>query len=391
MVEPMGSEEHEHTLLNDAAVIEAERPFLRDRSEPQLEPARSRSGPHSETGGGAAQAVRRLSAFFVLIVVLIFGLNALINVGLERIRTSSFGSWNKAMQGRVNADVVISGSSRATYHYDPRAIEASTGETAYNIGRVGSQTDVQLAVLKAYLAHNKKPDIVIHNLDAFTFVASREIYDPAQYVPYLSYDELYKPLRSIDPEMMKSRYLPLYGYVVEDMDFTWVSGLEALVGWMPREDYYQGFCPREREWTDEFERFKEGNPQGVKFAVEPAGVKALEELIQLCRERGIRLILVYSPEYAEMQKMTQNRAQIFAEFDALASRYHVPLWDFSNWQYDNDRNYFYNSQHLNASGAAIFSQQIADRLKIYLAKQPLAKPTAQASAQVIEPEQTRRN
>ena len=77
---------------------------------------------------------------------------------------------------------------------------------------------MQVAVLRAYLEHNRKPDLVIHNLDAFTFETTREVYASAQYTPYLYDEELYRPLLKIDPNTWKSRYVPLYGYVVEDMN-----------------------------------------------------------------------------------------------------------------------------------------------------------------------------
>ena len=109
----------------------------------------------------------------------------------------------------------------------------------------------------------------MHNLDAFTFVTSRQIYDPALYVPYLGDREIYGPLHRIDPNIAKSRYIPLYGYVVEDMNFTWVEGLKALFGVSPKQDYFQGFSPRDMKWTDDFNKFKADNPDGVGFAVEP--------------------------------------------------------------------------------------------------------------------------
>jgi hypothetical protein len=322
------------------------------------------------------KAVRRLVSFCFLIVLLVFAVNALVGVGLRHIRTSSFGAWNQVMQGRVNADVIISGSSRATYHYDPRVIESATGRTAFNIGRVGSQTDVQVAVLKAYLEHNRKPTLVVHNLDAFTFVTTREIFEPAQYVPYLDDQTLYESLRRFDPNLAKSRYLPLYGYIVEDMNFAWFTGVRALLGRFPKEDYFLGFSPRDKEWSDEFERFKRGNPHGVSFAIEPKGVEALAQLIQLCQQNGIQLVLVYSPEYSEMQTLTNNRIAIFATFKELADRNHVQLWDFSNWMHDGDRDYFYNSQHLNSKGAEAFSDDLAARLKDYLAKSSKQQPGA---------------
>jgi hypothetical protein len=317
--------------------------------------------------------VLRLLLFFVIIVTLIFAMNAVINIGLRRIKTSDFGAENRMMQGQVNADIVITGSSRALRHYDPRLIQATTGLTAFNLGRNGSQTDVQLTVLKTYLEHNRKPRLVIHNLDAFSFVTTRQVFDPAQYVSYLSDPVLYENMRKINPNIWKSRYLPLYGYVVDDMNFTWVRGLEGFFGIYPRENYFSGFNPEARDWTDDFQKFKATNPHGVNFAIESAGVKDVEQLIQLCQQNGIQLIFVYSPEYSGMQPLTNDRAEIFARFHELADRYHVPLWDYSDWEHSGDQAYFYNSQHLNASGAEAFSFDLAARLHKYLAS-PLQSP-----------------
>jgi hypothetical protein len=315
------------------------------------------------------RAVRRIACFFGLVVALIFVMNAMITSGLRRLKTSAFGASNQIMDGKVNAQIVISGSSRALAHYDPRTIEAITGRTAFNLGRNGAQTDMQVAFLKAYLAHNRKPEIVVHNLDAFTFVTTREVFDPVEYTPYLYDRDLYSALGKINSHVWKSRYLPLYGYVVEDMNFTWVLGLKGFFGWSPPEDYFLGFNPRSKKWTDDFQRMKANNPNGVSFGIEPEGIRVVEDLIRVCRQNGIQLILVYSPEYAEMQSLTNNRAEVFALFHELADHSSVPLWDYSDWKYAGNQELFQNSQHLNGKGAAIFSADLANRLKAYLAAQ----------------------
>jgi hypothetical protein len=171
---------------------------------------------------------------------------------------------------------------------------------------------------------------------------------------------------------------------VEDMNFTWVTGLKALAGSSPKQDYFLGFSPRDEKWTDDFRNFKAGNPKGVSFAIEPAGIQALEQLIDVCQKNGISLVFVYSPEYRGMQEMTNNRAEIFAEFHTLASRHHVPLWDYSEWKYDGDQDCFYNSQHLNAKGAALFSDDVATRLKGYWAARSQASYDLQVSRNIIQ-------
>ena len=312
--------------------------------------------------------VLRILCFVGMLVIACYLLNGMVSKGLRMLTSDEFGAWNEEMQGRVNADVIISGSSRAANHFDPREIARVTGLTAFNIGRNGTQTDVQLGVLRAYLEHNRKPRIIIQNLDAFTFVTTRELYDPALYIPYIDDHEIYQTMRKVDVELTQGRYIPLYDYAVEDMNFTWWLGLKGLVGINPKNTIYLGFKPRDRAWSDEFDRFRAGNPKGVTFPVQPDGVRVLEDMITLCHENGIQLVLVYSPEYDGMQRMTKNREEIFAEFRELSKRYNVPFWDYSQWKYVDDTSMFYNSQHMNSRGAEMFSIDIARQLAAYMNK-----------------------
>src|SRR6185312_3538963 len=207
------------------------------------------------------------------------------------------------------------------------------------------------------------------NLDAFSFVTTREVYDPAQYLPFLNEPDLYEALYKINPEAWwKAKHLPVYGYVVEDMRFNWLLGLRGFCGWSPREDFFSGFNPRTGHWTADFENFKTTHEAGTTFDIEPEGVRILEDLIQVCHERGIPLVFVYSPEYRDMQTLTKNRGQIFGKFRELSERYKIPLWDFSDWKYANNHDFFRNSQHLNEEGAELFSKDLATRLQGELPK-----------------------
>ncbi|HEU0124438.1 MAG TPA: hypothetical protein VFQ91_28165 [Bryobacteraceae bacterium] len=309
--------------------------------------------------------VSRVGGFLAIVALLTFALDAAITAGLRRLPASPFGITNRIVEGTINANIVISGSSRAASHYDPRIIQKMTGEKAFNLGRNGSQTDMQLAVLKAYLKHNRKPAIVVHNLDAFTFQTTREVYNPAQYVPYLRENDLYQPLRKINPQIWKSRYLPLYGYVAEDMSFAWIRGLRAFLPGQQSNELIDGYDPRPAKWTEDFARYKTTLRAPVRWDIEPEGIRLMEDLVRVCREHGIGLIFVYSPEYREMQLLTANRTDVFAAFQRVASGV-VPIWDYSAWPHANDSSYFNNSQHLNEIGATTFSTDFAKRLRQYL-------------------------
>jgi hypothetical protein len=327
------------------------------------QPEERRYSAANEVPFGVLHGVGRLACFASLVLLLVILSNALIDSGLRRINTSNFGVWNRIVDGKINADIVISGSSRALTHYDPRIIEERTGHTAFNIGLNGSQTDMQLARLKTYLRHNKRPSLLIHNLDVFSFQTTHGgVYDPGQYVPYLEEPSIFAALAQIDPDVWKARFLPLYGYAAEDLRFNWMLGVLGFFGRNPPEDQFLGFKPRYSAWTEDFERLKAMNPDGVRFESEPDGVKQLEELLTLCKEQGIKVVLVYSPEYREMQTLTTNRAQVFARFNALSDRFGAPVWDYSGSLISTRRENFYNSQHLNADGAMAFSMDLAEKL-----------------------------
>lgn len=304
----------------------------------------------------------RGAAFFALLGAATTGTDALVSHGLRQIRTGRFGVWNRIVRGAVGADIVVSGSSRALNHYDPRVLARATGLSAFNIGLNGSQTDMQLARLRVYLRHNRRPRLLIHNLDHFSLQASPgEVFDPAQYLPYLDEPALQEALAGIDRDAWKWR-LPLYGYAVEDMRFTWLKGLAAAAGWQPAEDHAEGFLPQRRTWSDEFERWRARAPAGTLVPVHPAGVAALEELMRLCRQHSVPLLLVYSPEYVAVQQQTLNRATIFARFAELAQRHGATLWDYSDHPLSREASRFVNSQHLNAAGAQAFSEDLGARL-----------------------------
>jgi hypothetical protein len=310
-----------------------------------------------------AAGLWRIGAFAVMAAVLAFGLGRFVEAGLKRVASGEFGVWNRIVQGGINADIIVSGSSRALSHYDPRVLQQATGRTAFNIGLNGSQTDMQLARLKTYLRHNRKPALLIHNLDAFSLqVTHKEVYDPGQYMPYLDQPDLNEALLRIDPGSWKWRYLPLYGYATHDLRLTWLAGLRDWITPAHQDTHIAGYKPRDLRWTGDFERFSASRPQGIQVDIQPEGLQQMDELLRLCAEKGIAVVLSYSPEYLPMQAMTLNRSEIFDRFTALASKHGALLLDFSGSAISQRQDYFYNSQHLNADGATAFSRELASRL-----------------------------
>lgn len=320
--------------------------------------------PQSQSGRALPGAVK-LAVFFLFLGCCAIAIDAAITHGLRKVATSNFGTFNRVMNGQVNAEILITGSSRAVAHYDPRIIEQATGRTAFNIGLNASQIDFELAMLRTYLKHNHAPVVVIQNLDLFSFEVTQpgSVYRPGYYVPYLYEDELYSFLHGIDFNAWKWKYIPLYAYAVEDMRFTWVKGLLGCLGVNGREDTFSGFNPRDQVWNEDFEHFRaQVKDTGIRHKITPEGLNALETIINTCQNRGIRLILVYSPEYYEAQALETNRREIMEKFAEVARQHSIAFWDFSESILCRDKALFQNSQHLNRNGAAAFTSDLSKRL-----------------------------
>jgi len=83
----------------------------------------------------------------------------------------------------------------------------------------------------------------------------------------------------------------------------------------------------------------------VKVEIQPEAFRVLEDLVASCHAQGIQVILIFSPEYHEMQALTINRKEIFSRFQKISGRFKTPFWDYSESEICQKRELFYNSQH----------------------------------------------
>ena len=89
----------------------------------------------------------------------------------------------------------------------------------------------------------------------------------------------------------------------------------------------------------------------------------IEQFLKECKRDNIKLIFVYTPEYIEGQKFVANRTSIFKTFSKYSKKYEIPFYDYSKDSLCLDKKYFYNSNHLNKTGAEIFTNKLIDTLK----------------------------
>lgn len=287
--------------------------------------------------------------------------------GLHRLVTGDYGVWNKVVRGEINAQILITGSSRALCGIDCRPVSAAVNKSCYNIGLNGVRINLQLPMLKIYLKHNKTPSLIIQTVDIISLNYLNEIIRPERYIPFLNEDEIYYALCSIDKSFWRNRHLPLYSFAKYGTELS-SPALKGLFGINKGLGItlINGFYPKDIEWNNDFENFKKNNPKGVEYKIDEKCIKYLESIIELAKSKGIDIVLAYMPEYSENIHYTKNRDEIFNIYRKTARTQNIEFWDFSGLPMAGSTDYFYNSQHLNRKGAEQFSKALAERLREYL-------------------------
>jgi hypothetical protein len=307
---------------------------------------------------------------FVLFVIIFILISILLhNVLLSNIRNSNlnpYGRWNRITKNNIQADLVIVGSSRAVYHFNPLIINSVTKMKSYNIGLDGQIINYQLPILKTYLQHNVKPGYVIISVDISFLWKQSIVQGKEYYVGVLNEKDIYDNLLSLDKEFFFYKYIPLY-FFLSTRAPKLISINSMYHGEKIFIDTNKGFLNNDVEWNNDFNNFVKQYPDGYRVNFDSEGINDLEKLIVFCKTNNITPIMVFSPEYFEIYKYQNNRVEVKNIYSDIATKNEIIYLDYSDTcNISYNRSYFYNSQHLNYKGAKVFSRQLANDINKYI-------------------------
>src|SRR6266853_866528 len=193
--------------------------------------------------------VSKSITFSAVLLALLLLVQQLLLTELQNYQAGDLGTWYKVTKGKVNADIIILGSSRAHDDVDPETLTAITGKSAYNLGREGTPCDIQSAFFDMYLRHNRTPRYLVLCVDSFTLAPDRSsIFLPQQYIAHLNEPEISAVLSRREPIWRLYHIFPLIGFV--RLPEARESAIRALISPLPA-DHLNGFLPIARSWTDE--------------------------------------------------------------------------------------------------------------------------------------------
>jgi hypothetical protein len=227
---------------------------------------------------------------------------------------------------------------------------------------------MQYARFRIYLQHNRKPKYIIHNVDVYGFSKRADVADYPQFLPYINDTILQNVTRKHKGEFdIYQRNIPLLKY--KNQQKLAFEGLLNFVGFSNLYDTtskYKGYQGNDYPWNKDFESFKKRFPKGAKYRFDKEIKRQFEEYLAFCRQENIIVILVYAPEYYEVQPYYKNKSELINLCQESVKKYGCHFLDYSQSSLSFNRTYFYNSQHLNRKGAELFSLDLGKKIEALL-------------------------
>jgi hypothetical protein len=309
---------------------------------------------------------------FLLIAVLDFALGKLLHHYYFKEKYGKDAEMTHVFT-KVNADVIITGSSRARRNYDPVIIGDSLQLSCYNGGHDGQSLFYDLALMRTLIGRYQ-PKLVVVDL-----LPEEIYYNPVHYdrlsvlLPYYQdFPEVrgIVKLRGEDTSSLLCKFLHVNKEKIKLLSgiYPYNSTLyDIIIGHAGKEDYaLNGFYPLPNTLTidEEKEIAKQYNQLYSKpssIIIDRNKVNCLKEIITICKQNNIKVVIVFSPIYEDI-----NRGTACDTLKAISTEYAVPLLDYTLDKEFHDLNYFADN-HMNYKGADFFSAQLGHDLKKYIA------------------------
>ena len=310
--------------------------------------------------------ILQLFIFSIPVVIATFVLDVVLTKSLKRSRRSDYAVWNDLFNSKINSDIVIYGGSRAFAHFNPKIIEDSLGLNTYNLGINGHNFYMEYLRHKILLKYNKKPKLIILSLDYNTLQKGKDLYNSKQFLPYLKDPDVRTATSTYNGFDYFDYHLPLIRYTGRTKELGYAMSSLVHPG-SKTSDYYKGHKGRTKQWSEGVDAILESTKK-ITISFDSATVILFESFIKETIKAGINLIFVYTPEQIKGQKFVLNRDQMFSLFHYFSDTYHIPFYDYSNDSICYNKQYFYNSAHLNAEGADLFTREFIKNLRKEVSK-----------------------
>lgn len=295
--------------------------------------------------------------------------------GLRVTRQGDYAEWNDIFGGKINADIIINGSSKAWVHVSPLILDSLLGSNSYNLGLDGHNFFLQHCKFLTYLKYNSPPKLVIEVVGMETLEKRTDLYNYTQFLPYLDDPDIKEATKKYVGFNFFDYNVPFVRYIGQEPIIT-IGLLEYFGLKNYKNDKYKGYRANTKSWDNSFDLYKNNFPNGKPVVIHQESVKLFDDYLKYCKANKIEVVLAFSPEYYEAHSYTTNRNEVMGIFKSLAAKYNFLFKDYSTENLNRRKELFYNSQHLNKEGSELFSGMLANDIYQFYYLNPRAKVAA---------------
>lgn len=311
-------------------------------------------------------AILKGSVFLLLILLIISCLNSILI-----LKTNHRGKLLEGLyeHGGNAYDVVLMGGSHMNGGIDPNVLWRNYGITSFNYATGGQSIDVTYYMLKEVLKNHTNPVVVV---DAGYLAQSAE-YGEDGYISNaldnmkFSMNKLDAIMNCTPPDDWLSYLFPFFKY-----HYRWDQLTENDINYSSAKVYYaKGFgAGTNRYGADDSTANQTFKTITGRIPLPPKALDYLNKIIDLCRDKNLKLILLNTPfDYNEengSSRWVQQQAEMYNTVSDIAKENNIAFINYNDkmdeigLDFKNDMN---NMGHLNIWGAYKVSMDFGNYLK----------------------------
>lgn len=292
-----------------------------------------------------------LAAITYVILIFIWGLLApklfKKNLGYVKGGAGHLFSRLEEVKSTKNVDLLFLGSSHTYRGFDNR-IFSDAGYSSFNLGS-SAQSHLQTQVLLKRYLQQLNPKLVIYEVYPHTFESD----GLESSLDLLSNDVVDKNTLQmiVKKPHLKSINTGIYSFLRQSFNLD--EGFKEPI--KKHKDTYisGGFVDRELS-----RHLKPGKFEKREWKMTPFQKKTFEENLKILESLQIDYILIQAPYTKQYYDSFTNQEEV--------KEYFQKYWNYADFNYGlklNDRDHFYDDDHLNSEGVSIFNEEVIKQIK----------------------------
>jgi hypothetical protein len=281
-------------------------------------------------------------------------------------------NWIFAMDHR-DFDFIVIGSSRAYHTVDIPTIDRATRLEGVNLGLNGAAFPEIALVLERFLEHNTTREVALE-VDPFGLDRNylHDQMHPWLYVPYIDEPLVEDVLEyHFGAQAEAWRWIPLYKYAEWNERIGLRSVLEDIRHPAPEFDAFGSRLSTSRMSDSAVRAVRD-----TVYQIDHDRVLGLEQVLDIAKLNHVRVTMFVAPEFGPAMRAARGRDQAMALYRAIARRRGIAFFTFDDPAIANDPANFSDAEHLNRTGAKLFSAELGAALAEAWKSDSAARPAA---------------